>query len=120
MGRRHTGGGHEKDRQGQAATSFRHITNAGDTGHVGNLMGIGDNRGDAVGHNGAGKLRRCTEAALNVDMGVDQAGDHIRAAEINRSFALVTIPNPNNHAIIDRHRRPFDQPGKDVDDLSIC
>ena len=73
-GRGNTGGDHKTHIHRKILRSGQHIINAVGAHDVGDLMGIGNHRGGAVGNHRPGKLRRADQAGLQVDMGVDKAG----------------------------------------------
>jgi len=51
--------------------------------HIGNLVGINEHRGRAMGDHGAAKFGNRHHAAFNMHVGVTQSGDQISAAGID-------------------------------------
>ena len=104
---------------GKPLGGFDHVADAGGSGDVGDLVGVGDDGGDAVRHDGAGKLRGGRHRGFDVDVRVDEAGDEIVAVQVERRFAGVACPYsgdglPGNGDVDIQHFA-----GEDVDHAGI-
>ena len=67
--------------------------------HVRELVRVADRRGRAAAKNGAIEVARNHEGAFDVDMGVDEAGDHVSSPEVNLSRAPESRFQPHDRAI---------------------
>ena len=85
----HTGGQHEAHIHRQILRSLEHVFNAIGAHDVGNLVGIGDNGGGAVGKDRLGKLRGAHQGTLQMDMCVQEAGQHDLAGDIHFHLAVI-------------------------------
>ena len=63
-------------------------------------------------------MRRDTQAALDVNVGVDQTWRDVCAVEIDFFFAVIT-PDARDTSIEDRDVAWFDFAGEDVDDSGV-
>ena len=70
----HAGGQHEAHVHRQILRGLEHVLDAVGAHDVGDLVGIGDDGGGAVGEDGLGKLRRADQRAFQMDMGIQKAG----------------------------------------------
>ena len=85
----YAGGQHEAHIHRQILRGLQHILDAVGTHDVGDLVGVGDDRGGAVGQHGLGKLCGTDQRALQMDVGVHEAGQHDLAADIHLLDAVV-------------------------------
>ena len=74
VGRRDAGGRAEAKLEGRPPRLGQHGVDAAHTQHVGDLMRIGNRRHRAMDNRQPRELRRRQKGALDVDMGVDEAG----------------------------------------------
>ncbi len=120
VGGRHTGRGHDHHIQGQSSAALGHEADAGQAGDVGDLVGVRHHRGDAPGQHRVGEVGRDAEAALDVDVGVDQAWGHVSAGQVHLLPALVARPDAGDAILEDGDVRFFDLAGEDVDQASVA
>ena len=85
----YAGGQHEAHIHRQILRGLQHILDAVGTHDVGDLVGVGDDRGGAVGQHGLGKLCGADQRALQMDVGVHEAGQHDLTADIHLRDAVV-------------------------------
>ena len=83
------GGQHEAHVHRQVLCGLQHILDAVGTHDVGDLMGVGDDGGGAVGQHRLGKLRGTHQRALQMDVSVDEAGQHQLAGHVHLHLAVV-------------------------------
>ena len=69
--------------QRQVPAHVGHGADAVNAGHVGDLVGIGHDCGDAAWHDCRCKVGRRAETAFDMNVGVDQARRNVGAAEID-------------------------------------
>ena len=100
-GRGHAGAGHHEDVQRQVRAAVEQPVDAIGAEHVGDLVRVGDHRGGAVGHYGAGELVDHELGRLDVHVGVDEAGDQVRARDVDLLSALIPA-EPDHMAVLDR------------------
>ena len=86
---RHAGGQHEMHIQGKAVGGGDHVVDAAHAADVGDLMGIGDDGGGAVGNHRPGKGRGRHQGALQVNVRVDKAGGDHLAGDVHLLDAAV-------------------------------
>ena len=86
---RHAGGQHKPHVYRQVFRGLEHILNAVGAHDVGDLMGIGDDSGGTMGENSLGKLRGADQRAFQMDMGIQEAGEHDLAGNIHLHLAVV-------------------------------
>ena len=72
---RHAGGQHEPHVHRQVLRGLEHVLDAVGAHDVGDLMGIGDDGGGAVGQHGLHELLGGDQGALQMDVGVQEAGE---------------------------------------------
>ena len=82
--------------------------------------GIGHHRGDAVGQHRLGELGGDAEAALDMDVGVDQTRGHVGAGQINVGLAGVAAAYAGNALTAEPDVGLFDLAGKYVDQAARC
>ena len=85
----HAGGQHEAHIHRQILRGLEHVLDAVGAHDVGDLMGVGDDGGGAVGEDGFGKLRGADQRTFQMDMGIQKAGQHELAADIYLHMAVV-------------------------------
>ena len=86
---RNAGGQHEPHVHRQVLGGLEHILDAIGAHDVGDLVGVGDDGGGAVGQHGLGKLLGAYQGAFQVNMGVDEARQHDLAAYVRLHLAVV-------------------------------
>ena len=86
---RYAGGQHEAHVHRQILRGLQHVLDAVGAHDVGDLVGIGDDRGGAVGQHGLGKLRGTHQRAFQMDVGVHKARQHDLAADIYLLRAVI-------------------------------
>ena len=85
----YAGGQHEAHVHRQILRGLEHVLDAVGAHDVGDLVGVGDDGGGAVGQNGLGKLRRADQRAFQMDMGIQKAGQHELAADVYLHMTVV-------------------------------
>ena len=85
----HAGGEHEAHVHRQILRSLEHVFDAVGAHDVGDLVGIGDDSGGAVGQDRLGKLRGAHQGALQMDMRIQEAGQHDLAGDIHLHLAVI-------------------------------
>ena len=87
---RHTGGQHKPHVHRQALRGLEHVLDAVGTHDVCDLMGVGDDGGGAVGQHGLHELLGRDQGALQMDVGIQKAGqdDFTRAVLLYRAGVL--------------------------------
>ena len=86
---RYAGGQHKAHVHGQVLGGLEHIFDAIGAHDVGDLVGVGDDSGGAVGQHRLGKLRGTDQGTLQMDVGVHKAGEDDLAAHIYLCIAAV-------------------------------
>lgn len=81
------GGDAEMDFAGRLRGELLHVADAVETEDVGDLVRVGDGADGAVGDGDAGELRRGEHGALDVDVGVDEAGAEVAGVGDGLVFA---------------------------------
>jgi hypothetical protein len=77
---------------------------------------VGDHRRHAARDDRPCELRGDAQAALDVDVGVDEAGRDVRAADVDAPLALIPRPDPRDASVDDRNvDAGLDLAGEDVD-----
>ncbi len=87
--RRHARRRHHHHFVGSALGVVEHPPHPLDAQHVGDLVRVGDDGGGAARHDGTRQLRRRHHAALDVHVGVDEAGQDPRAAQVEHLAGAV-------------------------------
>jgi len=82
VGGRDGGRGHQNNLQRKISAAFSHKPDTVHTGHIGDLVGVGRDRRNAARHDCGGILGGKTEAALDVDVRVDQTRRHECALQV--------------------------------------
>ena len=72
---RHAGGQHEPHVHRQVLRGLEHVLDAVGAHDVGDLVGVGDDGGGAVGQHGLHELLGGDQGALQMDVGVQEAGE---------------------------------------------
>ena len=80
---RHTRGNHKPHIHRKVFRGTKHIVDAGSVHYVGNLVGVGDDGGGAVGNDCPGKFRGTYQAGFQVNMGINKAGTDDTACHIH-------------------------------------
>lgn len=80
-------------------------------------MGVGDHGRRAASKDESGILRRREERTLDVDVGIDQAGNNISSREIILPFPLV-VTETDDAAAADRDVRAFPGAREGIEDLA--
>ena len=86
---RHAGGQHKAHVHGQVLGGLEHILDAIGAHDVGDLVGVGDDGGGAMGQHRLGKLRGTDQGTLQMDVGVHKAGEDDLTAHIYLCIAAV-------------------------------
>ncbi len=81
------------------------IAKAGDAEHVGDLVRIADRGGDAVGEHAAVEFERRDQRGLDVQMGVDEAGNDDLAGDVDLDRAAIVAQRSHDAVAGDRRRR---------------
>jgi len=87
--------------------------------HVGDLVRVGDDAGHAVRQRGHAELGRCAQAALDVHVGVKQAGGDVAPAQVERLGGAVPFAHAHDQAVLDSDLGRVDFAGEDVDQLEV-
>ncbi len=124
-GRLHVGGwdaGRQVDPDAERRLPGRveHEADAGQAVHVGNLVGVGDHRGGAARQHGARELRRGGHGAFDVNVGVEEAGSHAGAGQVDHLPGRVARPHPDDFRAGDGNVRGLDLAGEDVDQPGVA
>ena len=120
MGGGHAGGHHHEHAQPAVLGLVEHVADAVQAEHVGDLVRIGDHRGDAFGHHRRGKLPHTDHRTLDVDVRVDQAGGQVAAFQVNFAYSLVAGADAGDPRALDRHVSGVDLAGIHVDEPGIA
>ena len=86
---RHAGGQHEPHVHRQILRGLQHVLDAVGAHDVGDLVGVGDHGGGAVGQHRLGELHRADQRAFQMDVGIHKAGQHDLAAHVHLHIAAV-------------------------------
>ena len=85
----HAGGQHKADIHRQVLRGLQHVFNAVGAHNIGDLVGIGNHSGGAVGQYRAGKLTGADQRALQMDVGVHKSGQYDFAGYVHLHIAAV-------------------------------
>jgi hypothetical protein len=119
VGRGHATRAHQHDAERQPRGRRGHEADGVDPRDVGDLVRVGDGGRDAVRHDGGRELRGRAEAALDVDVGVEEPGGDEAAAEVERAGGRVAGADAGDAVAVDRDVGLFDLAGEDVDDAGV-
>jgi hypothetical protein len=108
----------EEDPEGQALGRGAQGLHAGQTGNVGDLVGIGDDGAGPVRDDGAGELREPGEGAFGVDVSVNERRSDPCAACINALQPLGIVADAGDDAVGNGDVRWIGVPREDIDDGS--
>ena len=86
---RYAGGEHETHIYRQILGGLQHVLNAVRAHDIGDLVGVSDHGGGAVSQNSLGKLLGVDQGALQMNMGIQKAGQHDLAGYIHFLYAAV-------------------------------
>ena len=89
---------HEAHVERQVLGGLQHILDTVGAHDVGDLVRVGDNSRGTVRKNGLGELLRAHKRAFEVDMRVDEAGQHELAAHVDLDLALVMLAHAGDQA----------------------
>ena len=135
--RRDAGGDHKLGVHRQPFRGAEHIVDAVGAHDVGDLMGVGDNGGGAVGDDCPGKLRGGNQTGFQMDVGVDEAGADDLAGHVHFVPAFVAaeahdqtlrhgnvagVQLPGKHVDIGgvfQNQIGFLPPGGDINDVQL-
>ena len=117
--RGHAGGSHQLDVQVGGLAAFVHEDNALDAANIGNLVGIGHDCGDASGRDRPAEFSRCAQAALDMDMRVDQAGGNGQSLAVDGVRALIVGCDACDETIGHRDVRFLEPAGEDIEDAPV-
>ena len=101
-----------------ARGSFEEVADAREPQHVRDLMRVADRRGGAVRQDAALELGGRHQAALDVDVGVDEAGRGDPAAGVDLPPAPVGLIGADDPVAADRDVALVQGAGRDVQDAS--
>ena len=134
---RHAGRQHKAHIHRKLLCGAEHIVDAVSAHYIGDLVGVGNYGGSAVGQHRPGKLRRGYQAAFQVDMGIDKAGANympghihflsafVAAQAYDQAFRYRNIPRLQfaaEHIHIGgvfQHQVCLDPPGSRIDDALL-
>ena len=135
--RRNAGGDHKLGVHRQPFRGAEHIVDAVGAHDVGDLVGVGDNGGGAVGDDCPGKLRGGNQTGFQMDVGVDEAGADDLAGHVHFVPAFVAaeahdqtlrhgnvagVQLPGKHVDIGgvfQNQIGFLPPGGDINDVQL-
>lgn len=107
------GGHHEHRVHGQVLGGGKHIVNAVGAHDIGDLVGVGDDRGGAVGNDGPDKFAGAYQAGFQVDVGVDEAGADDFAGHIH-FFDPFVLAKAHDQALGNGNILGFQFSGEDI------
>ena len=90
---------HEAHVERQVLGGLQHILDTVGAHDVGDLVRVGDNGRGAVRKNGLGKFLGAHERAFEVDMRVDEAGQHELAAHVDLDLTLVVAAHAGDQPL---------------------
>ena len=102
-GRGHAARQHHADVHHRAGAGVEEIADAVEAEHVGDLVRIADRRGDAAGGHAAVELEGRDQAALDVQVGVDEARHQHEAADVDHPRAFIGRAGADDGVAADRH-----------------
>ena len=85
----HAGGQHEPHIHRQILGGLQHVLNAVGAHDVGDLVGVGDDGGGAVGQHRTGEFAGAHQRAFQMDVGVHKARQHDLAGNVHLHVAMV-------------------------------
>ena len=110
----YAGGEHKAHIHRQILGGLKHIFNAVGAHDIGDLVGVGDDGGGTVGQNGLCKLRGAHQGALQMDVGIQEAGQHNLAGDIQLHLAVV-LAHAHNESLGHSNVAAAQLIGKDID-----
>ena len=100
-GRRHAGAGHDENIERQVRAAVEQPVDAVGAEDVGDLVGVGDHCGGAVGEDGSCELVDHELGRLDVHVGIDEAGDEVSAFHVD-PFSAFVLAEADHVAVLDR------------------
>jgi len=94
---------------------LEHEADAVQTQYIGDLVRIGDDRSDAMGHNGAGEFRGRGHGAFDVHVGVDEARSQIGSFQIDDLVRFIAFAQSHDAGSSHSHICFDDFPAENVD-----
>ncbi len=91
----YAGGRHDVDAEGVILGHLQHVTNAFQTQHVGDFVGIGDDGCGTARHHSPGKLVWRDHRAFDVHVGIYKARADIASTQIYH-FACLIVTQAHN------------------------
>ena len=85
----HTGGDHKPHIHGKVLRGCQHVVDAGGVHHVGDLVGVSDDGGGAVGNYRPGEFSGAHQAGFQMDVGIDESGADDPASHIHFPDAVI-------------------------------
>ena len=119
------GGDVDELAHGQAQGRVVHVVDRLLPGDVGDLVGVGDGGGGAVGQDGGGEVAGGQHRTLHVDVGVDEAGHQGAATPVVDLFGQVQIRlgiarlHVGHKPLVDKDGGGVNLAGEDVDVLDV-
>ena len=116
--RRHTGGQHKVDRKCQIFRGLQHKVQPRRTGHIGDLVRVGDHCRSAVGQHGLLKGRAAEHGTFNVDVPVHKPRADIFALQVQLGLAGI-VSHAKNDSLTDGYIGLLDLVCEHVDDPGV-
>ena len=91
----HTGGDHKPYIHRKILGCRQHVVDAGGVHHIGDLVGIGDDGGGAVGNHRPGKFSGAYQTGFQMDMGINESGADDPPGHIHFPNALILAQTHN-------------------------
>ena len=113
-----TGGNHEHGVHRQTLRGGKHIVDSVCTHDIGDLVGVGNDRGGAVGDDGADKFAGRNQTGFQMNVGIDEAGADHFAGHIGFDVALIAAKT-HDQTLCNRDVAGFQLAGKDIDKCGI-
>ena len=117
-GGRHAGGQHKVDRKRQIFCGLQHKVQPRRTGHIGDLVRVGDHRRGAVGQHRLFKSRAAEHGAFNVDVPIHKPRADILALQVQLGLAGI-VSHAKDDPLTDGYIGLLDLVCEHVDDPGI-
>ena len=114
----HAGGQHEVNRKRQIFGGLQHKVQPRRTGHIGNLVRVGDHRRSAVGQHRLFKGRAAEHRAFNVDVPIHKPRADIPALQVQLSLAGI-VSHAKDDPLTDGYIGLLDLVCEHVDDPGV-
>ncbi len=106
--------------QRQRFGTVYHVPCTIQSGDIGDLVQVGDDRRDAAGHHRLRIAGDMQHGALRVDMPVDEAGYQIFAPDVDDSIGVPVIADAGHYALADSDIPFLDIAAEGVHDFGMC